>query len=135
MKPVISMSFAAGKKRNSPLGLLGEVLLRSVYDLLHNPDVMLRSRADGLRKRLRLRENRLPRVTLRIEELLSERVELGETARLFVQPALRRALGAALLVQELDEAFFRARAVVVNGRFCSARSAMSVMSLWVITLW
>ena len=64
----------------------------------------------------RLLEERLARGRGLLEELRSELVEFGETAGLVVEETTDGAVGAALLIEELDEALLGPRAVVVDGR-------------------
>ena len=101
-----------------PSRLLLKVLLAAVHDLLHHTQVVLRAGAEGRREVAGLLEQRLARSGGLFEELGRERVELLETARLVVQEAADGAVGAALLVEELDEGLLGALTVVVDRRVC-----------------
>lgn len=83
---------------------------------------MLRAVAERRRERARLLEERLARGGALLEELGRKRVELLEAADLVVEEPAERAVGAALLVEVLDECLLRARAVVVDGVLCAGVS-------------
>lgn len=76
---------------------------------------MLRAGAEGRSEVGRLLEERLARRGGLLEELRSELVELGEATRLVVEQTANSTVGAALLVEVLDEALLGTWAVVVNG--------------------
>lgn len=80
---------------------------------------MLRAVAEGGRERARLLEERLARCGGLLEELGGELVKWLEAADLVVEEPAERAVGAALLVEVLDERLLGAGAVVVNGVLCA----------------
>lgn len=87
---------------------------------------MLRAVAEGGRERARLLEERLARRGGLLEELGRERVKLLEAADLVVEEPAEGAVGAALLVQVLDERLLGAGAVVVDGVLCARVSKRGI---------
>ena len=97
-----------------PVCLLLEVGLASIYDLLHDLDVVLSERTNGLGQDLSIFQDSLPGIAGGVKELASEGVELGNTASLVVEATPNGALSTTLLIEVSNESRLGALANVVD---------------------
>lgn len=117
-----------------PLRFLRHVIFRSIYDLLHHPEVVSGGRADLRSKGGSFLVDSIARCASSTEELASQRVEVGKTASLkervtsclksqlratsthqVIQAAAHGTVSATFFVQELNKVRLPATTFIFDG--------------------